>query len=82
MSCRGLRPRSLRNIISSLLGHVNKFIQLTTYRLYVNLSLPDHEDGVAVLLALLDVLVGDQAAFGELDPRHSHGGSLRGGGYL
>ena len=68
MSYRGLRPRSLRNIISSLLGHVNKFFQLTTYRLYVNLSLPDHEDGVAVLLALLDVLVGEHTALSQLDP--------------
>ena len=67
MSCRGLRPRSLRNVISSLLGHVNNFFQLTTYRLYVNLSLSDDKDGVAMLLALLDVLVCGETSLRELD---------------
>ena len=46
------------------------FSQLTTektHRLYVNLSLSDDEDGIAMFLALLYIHVCSEAALGKLD---------------
>ena len=38
-----------------------------THRLHVNLSLSDDKDGVAMLLALLDILVCGETSLRELD---------------
>ena len=47
-----------------------------TYSFHIDLPLSDDEDGVPVLLAFLDVLVGEHTALSQLHPRHGHGVSL------